>query len=72
MVCGLILSFPLLQSCLVDVPALLQEEHGSQSIDSQGKACSSAQAWGLLQTTSGNRVSSKAKPEGPLGAETVC
>lgn len=38
MVCGLTLSFPLLQSCLVDVPALLQEEHGSQSIDSQGKA----------------------------------
>lgn len=33
MVCGWMLSFPLLQSCLVDVPALLKEEHGSQSTD---------------------------------------
>lgn len=33
MVCGWILSFPLLRSCLVDVPALLQEQNGSQSID---------------------------------------
>lgn len=31
---GWMLSFPLLWSCLVDVPALLQEGHGTQSIDS--------------------------------------
>lgn len=34
MVPGWMLSFPLLWSCLVDVPALLQEEHGGQGIDS--------------------------------------
>lgn len=38
MVPGWMLSFPLPQICLVGVPALLQEEHGSQSIDSaQGR-----------------------------------
>lgn len=31
---GWMLSFPLPRSCLVDVPALLREEHVSQSIDS--------------------------------------
>lgn len=39
---------------------------------SQRKKSSSARAWFLSQTASGNRVGSKAKPEGPSGAGAGC
>lgn len=71
MVCGWILSFPLLRSCLVDVPALLQEQNGRQSIDLAKRGHAALPGLGIVTNYNRQQSQQQGKPEGLLGMETV-